>query len=112
MDTYQAIYDAVRSRISGFNACDLIDSITRQFDISHQMSIIQQEFCCTAYEMQRPSVLFKPEIGQDGNQWFALYGDNIQSGIAGFGDTVGKAMLDFDKNWNSFKAIGLIKAPS
>lgn len=39
----------------------------------------------------------KPRITKDGNQWCCLYGDNLQDGIAGFGDTPISAILDFNK---------------
>lgn len=32
---------------------------------------------------------------KDGNKWCFLYGDNIQEGIAGFGDTITEAAYDF-----------------
>lgn len=35
---------------------------------------------------------------KDGNQWCYLYGDNIQDGIAGFGETIFKAAWDFYTN--------------
>jgi hypothetical protein len=38
-------------------------------------------------------------MGIDGNMWCVLYGDNLQEGIAGFGDSVALAMEDFDVNW-------------
>ncbi len=50
-------------------------------------------------ECVRPSVLFRPRLSIDGNQWCALYGDNLQDGVAGFGDTPEKAMEDFDSAW-------------
>lgn len=50
-------------------------------------------------EMQRPSVLYRPSIGRDGTKWCVLYGDDLVSGIAGWGDTAAEAMADFDKNW-------------
>ena len=34
----------------------------------------------------------------DGNQFCWLLGDNLQSGVAGFGDTARAAMLDFNVN--------------
>jgi hypothetical protein len=41
----------------------------------------------------------KPEPGQrifkDGNKWCVLQGDNLQEGIAGFGDTITEALEDF-----------------
>lgn len=99
-DSYQAIYDAVRSRISGGNVSDAIRDVLRDsFDISHLRAIVQQDFCAVANEMQRPSVLFKPELSVDGNMFCALYGTDLQSGLAGFGETAELAMRNFDKNW-------------
>ena len=98
-DSYQAIYQAVRSRIGNFNGQDLIDAISRNFDFSHLAQVVAQEWEIAAYEQQRPSVLLKPAISIDGNQWCALYGVNLQDGVAGFGDSPAKAMANFDKNW-------------
>lgn len=44
--------------------------------------------------------LLRPTITIDGNQWCVLYGDNLQDGVAGFGDTPYLAVLDFTKAWN------------
>jgi hypothetical protein len=48
---------------------------------------------------QDPHVLMRPSIYKDGNQWCALYGINLEDGVAGFGDSVALAMNDFDRNW-------------
>lgn len=40
----------------------------------------------------------------DGNQWCYLLGNNLQEGIAGFGDTALGAAEDFDKNYCTRKA--------
>lgn len=58
-----------------------------------------------ASEHTRPSVLFRPEISLDGNQWCALLGDNLQIGVAGFGDSPEEAMRNFDIEWRT-KARG------
>lgn len=50
-------------------------------------------------EMIRPSVLYKPTISLDGNQYCALYGGDLMSGIAGFGESPEEAMRSFDKAW-------------
>jgi len=34
------------------------------------------------------------EVYQDGNQWCALIGNNLQDGVAGFGSTQSEAMHD------------------
>lgn len=49
----------------------------------------------------RPSVVFRAVLSIDGNQYCALLGDDLQSGVAGFGDTPEAAMHDFDKNWRT-----------
>lgn len=51
--------------------------------------------------------LLKPKLTKDGDQWCVLYGEDLQSGIAGFGDTPYKAVLDWNAQWhqpaNSFR---------
>lgn len=54
-----------------------------------------------AWEQMRPCILFKPTLTQDGNMWCALYGENLQEGVAGFGETPAKAMYAFDQAWNT-----------
>jgi hypothetical protein len=54
---------------------------------------------CAHAELCRPSYLFRPRLSIDGNQWCALYGDNLQDGVAGFGDSPSLAMEAFDKAW-------------
>jgi len=100
-DNYQAVYDAVRSRFHGCDVGEAISSVVRDaFGMAdHHLRCIAQEYECAAHEQQRPSVLFRPKLYPDGNQWCALYGDNLQAGVAGFGDTPAKAMSDFDTNW-------------
>lgn len=35
------------------------------------------------------------KLSKDGNQWCFLYGEDIQEGVCGFGDTIYKAAWDF-----------------
>jgi hypothetical protein len=52
-----------------------------------------------AADLQADYMLFsmlKPRVYRDGNQWCVLYGNDIQEGIAGFGDSISDAV----KNWN------------
>lgn len=46
-----------------------------------------------------PSSIYKPTLFIDGNQWCALYGSDIQKGVAGFGSSPKEAMDAFDKAW-------------
>lgn len=51
-----------------------------------------------------PATHMRPRIFIDGNMWCALYGDNLQDGVAGFGKTPEHACADFDHNWRSQRA--------
>lgn len=46
-----------------------------------------------------PSYLYRPRLFIDGNQWCALYGENLQDGVAGFGKSPADAYHDFDLVW-------------
>lgn len=46
-----------------------------------------------------PSAKYRPRLFIDGNQWCALFGDNIQDGVAGFGESPEMAYFDFDRAW-------------
>lgn len=60
-----------------------------------------QSMQIAAMEWQRPFYLLKPPVFPDGNAWCALYGEDLQSGVAGFGRTPAEAAADFDKNWTT-----------
>jgi hypothetical protein len=103
-DTYQAVYDAVRSRISNGDVGSAVADVIRQsFDISNAVFNLSQNFhgsadsiTAAANQHARPSAVFKPKLGRDGNQWCFLLGDNLQEGVVGFGDTPEKAAVAFD----------------
>lgn len=48
-------------------------------------------------ELRRPSTIYRPTLTRDGDQFIALLGPDLQTGIVGIGDTPHKAMLDFDR---------------
>jgi hypothetical protein len=107
-DSYQPIYDAVRSKISGGDIGAAVERVAREmFDISHvahtlKQEIVhnlQQEFGGVAEYMIRPSVLYRPSLAPDGTMWCALYGENLAEGVAGFGETPADAMRAFDEAW-------------
>ncbi len=74
-----------------------------------QAKIAWQE---AAWEQQRPSVVFKPTLVKDGNMWCALFGDDLQVGVAGFGETPAKAMYAFDAAWHSENGSHIIAKDS
>lgn len=100
-DSYQAIFDAVRSRISSCDVGGAVDAVLRNTfgDAGHHASLAAQNFNCAADELMRPSAVYRPKIAVDGDQWCALYGDDLQSGVCGFGTSPAATMSDFDKNW-------------
>ena len=71
--------------------------------VMNQQMNAAMEAQLAAVEAQRPSVLFRPRLYIDGNAWCALYGGNIQNGLAGFGPTADAAMRNFDIAWTADK---------
>jgi hypothetical protein len=69
--------------------------------VCHSASMVQESIQQAAYELMRPAVIFKPKLSRDGNKWCALFGDDLQSGVAGFGDSPADAMWDFDREWTA-----------
>ncbi len=99
-DSYQAIYDAVRSRISGGNISDAVERVLfQQLDISHSQAMIRDQLVGVLYDYGEPSAIYRPKLSIDGNEWCALYGENLQDGVAGFGKSPGEAMAAFNKAW-------------
>lgn len=99
-DSYQAIYDAVRSRISGVDIGSAVESAIRDMNLSFYFENAMQSISQAASCHEEPSAIYRPNIYIDGNQWCALYGDDLQSGVSGFGDSPALAMIDFNRNWN------------
>lgn len=69
--------------------------------ICHSAAMIQESIRCLAEELMSPAVVFKPRLFRDGDQYCALLGDDLQSGVCGFGSSPADAMWDFNKSWNS-----------
>ena len=94
-DSHQAIYDAVRSKISGGNIADAVQTAIREANIGHYFMLAAEGMKAAAWQWGRPSVLFRPDVAIDGNKYSVLYGSNLMEGCAGFGDTLAEAMADF-----------------
>lgn len=75
---------------------------TEQGVLNGQWNAAELAFQAEAARMA-PHVLMRPALYPDGDQWCALYGDDLATGCAGFGETPEKAMADFDKNWREEK---------
>ena len=50
-------------------------------------------------ERSAPHIIHNAKIFKDGNKYCCLLGDNLQDGIAGFGETPEKACSEFDRVW-------------
>lgn len=96
-DTYQPIFDAVRTSLRNTDVGAAIEHAITQANVSHYADMARQAIVQAAAEFERPSVLFRPKLSADGTMWCALLGDDLQSGIAGFGETPAKAMYAFDQ---------------
>ena len=104
-DSYQAIYDAVRSRIPSCDVGHVVEQAARQaFDTGILLSLAQEAVGILTNAYDRPSAVYQPTLSLDGDKYCALYGENLMDGCAGFGDTPDLAMYDFDKNWRQMKA--------
>lgn len=74
-----------------------VESSQRQHDqimiqqVKMSSAVIEEEY--TLFNM------LKPKVSIDGDQYCVLYGEDLQSGICGFGETVYKAILDFNKSF-------------
>ena len=77
--------------------------------ICHAADLARMSWQEAAYEMQRPSVVFKPILSKDGNMWCALFGENLQEGVAGFGPRPADAMWAFDTAWLSESGSHIIE---
>ena len=74
-------------------------------DISNDLYIIRTAICEAAAFVAAPHTRMRPAIYPDGNMWCALYGENLQDGVCGFGETPELACQDFDKNWSSQRLL-------
>jgi len=90
---------------------DLLNPAQSQYIVKCLSGAIQRAeqnaHCCmqdVAFEYVRPSVVRRPRVFPDGDQWCALLGEDLQSGVAGFGDTPEAACRAFDKKWTEGRA--------
>lgn len=66
----------------------------------HRQTIIMDE-------MLTPFCRLRPKMYIDGDQWCALYGENLQDGVAGFGATPAGAEAAFNYAWANSRAKSL-----
>ena len=54
---------------------------------------------CASHCAIEPFTIYRAKLFKDGNQWCALYGNNLQEGVSGFGDSPAKAVRAFNIAW-------------
>lgn len=72
-------------------------------DFSLEVEQIRQVIWEAVAAITAPHALMRVRVYPDGSMWCALHGENLQEGVAGFGETPAAACADFDKNWNAQK---------
>lgn len=75
-----------------------MDSLIPETDAGHLRASALNIYAYTL-ELSRASYLYKPRLFIDGDKWCALYGENLQDGVAGFGISPYEAYADFDMAW-------------
>ena len=69
-------------------------------DILVRAARVREDFAQRVrHELLRPFRLMRTSISLDGGQWCVLYGENLQDGVAGFGESPDKASRAFDLAW-------------
>lgn len=79
----------------------MTDDYGISFAVDMVKTVICEEAAIVRGALTAPHVLYKPSLFPDGDKWCALFGDNLQVGVSGFGDTPAAAMAAFDHAWNN-----------
>lgn len=77
--------------------------------IAHAADMVKATWQEAGWEQMRPAVVFKPTLSRDGDMWCALFGENLQVGVAGFGPRPCDAMYAFDQAWLSESGSHIIE---
>ncbi len=100
METFDPIYQAVRSKISHCDIESVIQQAISNANLEWHVSQCRSTIESVAYEYQRPCVLFRVEPNnlfdevKQCRYWSARYGD-----VIGVGQSASGAMYDFDRKW-------------
>ncbi len=75
------------------------------FENKHLEDILYQESITTSLLAQQAEVIrmMQPRIEKDGNQWVVIWGKMPEKYIAGYGDSIAKAVEDFCKQFHTCK---------
>jgi hypothetical protein len=70
-------------------------------DVSNDAYLVRAAVVEAMAFIAAPHVRMRPSVYPDGDKWCCLYGDDLQVGIAGFGDTAEQACAAFDRAWST-----------
>lgn len=68
--------------------------------VCYSADMVKTSFQSMLAHYEEPAAIYRPRLFVNGNQWCALYGDNLHNGVAGFGDSPALAMADFNSSWH------------
>lgn len=114
MDTYQPIYDAVRTALRNTDVGAAVQEAFRMANLDFYITQASQTIQQVAWEVRdeqiRPSILFKPTLIRregdvpKGSEWCVTLGETGRSFNA-YGPTPDAAMRAFDKAWVAKDAV-------
>lgn len=70
-------------------------------DIRNDAYLVRMTIVEAAAFLVAPHTRMRPRVFPDGTKWCALLGDDLMSGVSGFGDTPEEACAEFDKAWSN-----------
>ena len=81
-------------------------SLSRVFKLSSGvgLSLVYASSGPVTPAIDPPHKTFTPKVYMDGNKWCALYGEDLQVGVCGFGDTPAEAIQAFNQAWIGARA--------
>lgn len=97
-DTYDATYQAVRSRIGHCDTSEAVQSALREA-FGNADHVIRNAMQDIASAYTDPHVVMRPKLSIEGDQWCALYGEDLMNGVVGFGASPYEAMAAFNRAW-------------
>ena len=71
----------------------------REMDANAMRYEAEIENLAAARRGNSPFAVHRPRLYRDGNQWCALYGDDLQTGVVGFGPSPEAAEKAFNEAW-------------
>lgn len=68
-------------------------------EMNRRLGAIDMILCDISGSINDFHKTFVPTLSKDGDQWCALYGNNIQDGIVGWGHTPAQALSSFNSEF-------------